>query len=113
MLLSEGRDQARGWSLLADVRRTADELDLTRLRRQAEEAARRQERATPPDGLTRRELDVLRLLGRGLSNKAIAAELVVSINTVERHLVSIYRKIGVAGRAAAAVYAHLRLSGFP
>ena len=48
---------------------------------------------------------MLRLVAGGLSNKAIATELVITVNTVERHLVSIYRKLGVTGRAAAAVHA--------
>lgn len=66
--------------------------------------------AAPADdaGLTRREQEVLRLIARGLSNAEIAAELVLSVRTVERHVSSVYRKIGVAGRsarAAAATYA--------
>ena len=52
--------------------------------------------------LTRRELDVLRLLARGLSNRAIAAELVVSEGTVRFHTGAILRKLDVANRAQAA-----------
>jgi ATP/maltotriose-dependent transcriptional regulator MalT len=52
--------------------------------------------------LTRREREVLRLLATGVSNDAIAAELVLSVRTVERHVENIYDKIGVSGRTARA-----------
>jgi predicted ATPase/DNA-binding NarL/FixJ family response regulator/DNA-binding XRE family transcriptional regulator len=58
-----------------------------------------------PDGLTGRQAEVLRLLAAGLSNKQIAAELFLSPATVERHLATIYHKLGVGGRVEAARYA--------
>jgi predicted ATPase/DNA-binding NarL/FixJ family response regulator/DNA-binding XRE family transcriptional regulator len=58
-----------------------------------------------PDGLTGRQAEVLRLLAAGLSNKQIAAELFLSPATVERHLATVYRKLGVAGRVEATRYA--------
>jgi HD-GYP domain-containing protein (c-di-GMP phosphodiesterase class II) len=58
-----------------------------------------------PGGLTSREVDVLRLLARGLSNKQIAGELVVSPKTAANHVEHIYAKIGVSSRAAATLYA--------
>jgi predicted ATPase/DNA-binding NarL/FixJ family response regulator/transcriptional regulator with XRE-family HTH domain len=58
-----------------------------------------------PGGLTARQAEVLRLLAAGLSNKQIAGELQLSPATVERHLASIYRKLGVRGRVEAARYA--------
>ena len=61
--------------------------------------------AAAPDGLTRREVEVLRLVSSGRSNKEIAAELVVSLHTVERHLANIYGKIGTRNRAGATAYA--------
>jgi DNA-binding NarL/FixJ family response regulator len=64
-------------------------------------------RQTAPDlhGLTRRELQVLRLVARGDSNREIAAELVISERTVARHLQNIFAKLGVSSRAAASVFA--------
>jgi HD-GYP domain-containing protein (c-di-GMP phosphodiesterase class II) len=56
-------------------------------------------------GFTPREVEVLRLVARGCSNKQIAAHLVLSPKTVERHLESIYDKAGVRTRAAATVFA--------
>jgi predicted ATPase/DNA-binding NarL/FixJ family response regulator/transcriptional regulator with XRE-family HTH domain len=58
-----------------------------------------------PGGLTPRQAEVLRLLAAGMSNKQIAAELYLSPSTVERHLATIYRKLGLAGRVDAARYA--------
>ncbi|MCW2935227.1 MAG: transcriptional regulator, LuxR family, partial [Actinomycetia bacterium] len=58
-----------------------------------------------PDGLTARQAEVLRLLAAGMSNKEIAAALYLSPSTVERHLATIYRKLGVAGRVDATRYA--------
>ncbi len=57
-------------------------------------------------GLTERELEVLRHLTSGKSNKVIAAELVLSVRTVDRHVSNIFAKLGVSSRAAAATYAH-------
>jgi HD-GYP domain-containing protein (c-di-GMP phosphodiesterase class II) len=59
----------------------------------------------PPAGLTIRELDVLRLLARGMTNKQTASELGISPKTVGRHVESIYSKIGASTRAAAALFA--------
>jgi DNA-binding CsgD family transcriptional regulator len=56
--------------------------------------------------LTQRELEVLRLLSAGSTNKQIAASLVVSVRTVDRHVSNIYAKLGVSSRAAATSYAH-------
>jgi HD-GYP domain-containing protein (c-di-GMP phosphodiesterase class II) len=58
-----------------------------------------------PAGLTAREVEVLRLLARGLSNKQIAAQLVISPKTVATHAEHIYAKIGAPSRAAAGLYA--------
>ena len=62
--------------------------------------------ADNPYGLTDRELEVLRHLSAGATNKAIAAELVLSVRTVDRHVRNIFTKLGVSTRAAATAYAH-------
>ncbi|MGH2922746.1 MAG: LuxR C-terminal-related transcriptional regulator [Solirubrobacterales bacterium] len=56
--------------------------------------------------LTERELEVLRLLSTGETNKGIATCLVLSVRTVDRHVSNIYSKLGVSSRAAATTYAH-------
>ena len=58
-----------------------------------------------PAGLTAREVEVLRLLARGLSNKEIAARLVISPKTVGNHVEHIYTKIDASSRAAAGLFA--------
>jgi non-specific serine/threonine protein kinase len=61
-------------------------------------------RASKPD-LTAREVDVLRLVARGLTNQQVAAELVVSERTVHAHLRSMYKKLAIGSRSAATRYA--------
>jgi DNA-binding NarL/FixJ family response regulator len=58
-----------------------------------------------PDGLTAREVEVLRLVAQGLTNEQVAEQLVISPRTVNTHLTSIYGKIGVSTRSAATRYA--------
>ena len=58
-----------------------------------------------PAGLTERELEVLRLIARGMSNKQIARELVLSEKTVKTHVSNILAKLHVADRTQAALYA--------
>ena len=58
-----------------------------------------------PAGLTRREIDVLRLLASGRSNTQISTELVLSVRTVARHITNIYAKIGTQNRSEATAYA--------
>jgi DNA-binding NarL/FixJ family response regulator len=58
-----------------------------------------------PAGLTDREVDVLRMLARGRSNKEIARELHVSVGTVHTHVINLYGKIEVNTRAGAALFA--------
>jgi HD-GYP domain-containing protein (c-di-GMP phosphodiesterase class II) len=58
-----------------------------------------------PAGLTDREVEVLRLLALGLSNREIGERLVISRKTASHHVENIYAKIGVANRALASLYA--------
>jgi DNA-binding NarL/FixJ family response regulator len=57
-------------------------------------------------GLTQRELQVLRLVARGATNRSIAAELVLSERTIDRHVSNIFAKLSVSSRAAATAYAY-------
>ena len=82
-------------SLLADAKASAG---------QPPPAPAARARTRRPDGLTDREAQVLSLLTRGCTNHEIAAELVVSVHTVERHLQNAYRKVGVRNRADASAY---------
>jgi len=59
----------------------------------------------PPAGLSVREAEVLRLVARGLTNAQVAEELYISPRTVNRHLNSIYPKLGVSSRSAATRFA--------
>jgi len=58
------------------------------------------------DGLSPREMEVLRLIAQGCTNREIAETLTISLNTVARHVSNIFDKIGVANRTEAAAHAH-------
>jgi LuxR family maltose regulon positive regulatory protein len=94
-------------ALLASLRRLAathGDIALGRLAALAAEDAAAPplaDAARPLTQLTQRELGVLRLLPTRLSNREMAAELYVSVNTLKSHVRSIYRKLGVAGRSEA------------
>lgn len=75
--------------------------DLARLEGHAGQTA-----STETYGLTARELQVLRLVAAGRTNKAIAVELVLSERTVDRHVSNIFAKLGVSSRAAATAHAY-------
>ena len=75
--------------------------DLSRVRSLMAPAASKE-----THGLTARELQVLRLLADGKTNRAIATELVLSVRTVDRHVGNIFVKLGVSTRAAATAFAY-------
>jgi DNA-binding CsgD family transcriptional regulator len=94
---------------LGDEDAAALELDAARQAFADLGAARdlaRLEGADASHGLTARELEVLRLVAAGHTNKAIAAELVLSERTVDRHVSNIFAKLAVSSRAAATAYAY-------
>ena len=89
------RDAAR--SVFRDL---GAEPDLARLDASAEP------RSGHPFGLTSRELEVLRLLASGRTNRAISQELFLSEKTIDRHVSNIFTKIDVPTRAAATAFAY-------
>ena len=97
--------------MLDRARNLCRQLDATPLLSTVEALARTLTRepdapgVSYPAGLSEREVQVLRLLARGASNRNIAARLFISVRTVERHVSNIYTKIGTRGRAAATNFA--------
>jgi DNA-binding NarL/FixJ family response regulator len=75
--------------------------DLDRIASLTETGARR-----APGGLTKRELEILRLIAAGMPNRAIAAELAISERTVHRHVSNILVKLDLHSRAAATAFAY-------
>ncbi|SFB99425.1 DNA-binding response regulator, NarL/FixJ family, contains REC and HTH domains [Nocardioides terrae] len=101
---------ARALDLLGDPEAAAFERDAARavfesLGAAADAAALRGEESRP-DGLTAREVEVIRLIASGRSNKAVAETLVLSEKTVARHLANIYTKLAISSRSAATAYAY-------
>lgn len=89
--------------------RTGDaQLDPSVQRRLVEALAERPAVREPelPDGLTRREAEVLRLIAAGRSNAEIARELYISTATVKTHINNLFTKAGVRDRAQAVTYAY-------
>ncbi len=96
------------------ILKTINPLDLGSAIRQAVEGtafhalglpAMTEETVAKTAGLTDREIEIVKAVSMGLSNKAIAAELWVTVQTVKFHLTSIYRKLGISNRTEAANWA--------
>ena len=108
--LTEARPHRKAFSR-SDAARTVEalvqdgQLDAEAVNAVVEAAGIQRRRASWPNDLTDREVDVLRVLARGKSNRGIAEELVLSPRTVQHHLASVYDKIDVRSRAGAAVFA--------
>jgi len=98
-------DPAATARLLEQARSEFAELEMTGWLSRAETQLASL-RGAHPGGLTAREAEVLGLLGDGRTNREIAGELVISVHTVERHLSTIYRKIGVRNRTDATAFAY-------
>jgi NarL family two-component system response regulator LiaR len=88
-----------------DIARTLMTAVATREAPPAAPAALAGQAAAPPDDLTERELEVLRLIAEGTNNRQIADRLVISEKTVKTHVSSILGKLHVEDRTQAAVYA--------
>ena len=103
--LSEA-EQAAAWAAGAAL--TLDEAVAEALARRETRAGGRASRRRPaarPGGLSRREVEVLRLVAAGRSNREVAEELSVSVRTVERHITNLYGKIDARNRADATAFA--------
>jgi putative nucleotidyltransferase with HDIG domain len=110
--LTEDRAHRPARSPEGAARVLRDEAKAGRLARDAVEAVltaagQRQPRVRGgwPSDLSDREVEVLRLVARGLSNKHIAEKLFISAKTVQHHVAHIYEKTGIASRASAAIFA--------
>jgi DNA-binding CsgD family transcriptional regulator len=100
-------DRPQATALLEEVAATAQALGICGLGERAAALRAAAAAAAPawPAGLTGREVEVLRLIAAGRSNRAIAEALFISPNTVLHHVSNIFAKTGVANRAEAAAYA--------
>lgn len=101
---------AEALDLLGDAEAATYERDAARESFQSLGAAADAAALVPeeglPGGLTAREMEVVRLVATGLSNRAVADALVLSDKTVARHLANIYTKLGISSRSAATAYAY-------
>ena len=106
MLLAQG-DSPRGEQLLAEAALLAETVGMPTLLARARALT---PPSTPPlpDGLSARELDVLRLVARGQSNREIGATLFISEHTAANHVRGILRKTACANRTEATAYAFRR-----
>jgi DNA-binding CsgD family transcriptional regulator len=116
-LLLEMRHHKRGSQLLSEARSIATELGMRPLLNKVMQLHENVEVAPQgfpkyPADLTERQVQVLRILATGKTNREIAEELVLSERTVEHHLASIYTKIGARNRAEATVFTLSRLAWF-
>jgi DNA-binding CsgD family transcriptional regulator len=101
------RDDERASALLTEAATLAERIGMPMLLARARALGGRLDRArTPPDDLSSREVDILRLVALGRSNREIGLELSISGHTVANHVRAILRKTGAANRTEAAGYAY-------
>jgi DNA-binding CsgD family transcriptional regulator/tetratricopeptide (TPR) repeat protein len=110
LLLARGGPDApsRAAPFLTDAGRLAHEIGMPSLLARIESLGSAAVVDRLPDGLSPREVQIIRLLARGLSNREIGRELVISEHTAANHVRSILRKTGSANRTEAASYAFRR-----
>jgi non-specific serine/threonine protein kinase len=106
-ILSAARAQLEGddWSAVYEAGRSLTSEEAMAEARQVAQAYASASLAPYPAGLTEREVEVLSLVAEGLKDQEIADQLVVSPRTVHAHLRSVYGKLGVRTRTAAAYQA--------
>jgi ATP/maltotriose-dependent transcriptional regulator MalT len=106
---------ARAWRALGDEASASMELDAARAAFlelgaapdvAAVDALSRRGPSAAVGPLTPREVEIVRLVAAGKSNRAVAGELYLSEKTVERHLSNIFSKLGITSRTAATAYAY-------
>ena len=107
--------RADAHGLLGDVAAEREYRDAAEsaFRRLGIQARAQPDEVRPGGGLTAREVEVLRQVAAGLSNRDAARTLLISEATVRRHLANIYLKLGVGSRTAAAAWAHKEGLGSP
>ncbi|HEY4823429.1 MAG TPA: LuxR C-terminal-related transcriptional regulator, partial [Solirubrobacteraceae bacterium] len=99
-------DAGQAAALLSEAATLAERIRMPALLARAQAlGARSGSSGTPPDGLSWRELEILRLVAAGRSNREIGEELFISGHTVANHVRNILRKTGAANRTEAAAYA--------
>ena len=111
MLLARraGSDRSRATALLGEALALSEAIGLASLTARAARLAPAATAASAlPDGLSPREVAILQLVARGLSNREIGRELSISEHTAANHIRSILRKTGCANRTEATAYAHRR-----
>ncbi|HEX6651263.1 MAG TPA: AAA family ATPase [Thermoleophilaceae bacterium] len=108
MLYARGReeDASRAASLLTEAAALAKGVGMPALLARIDRVSSRVAPTPPPDGLSPREVEILQLVARGLSNRQISEELFISAHTAANHIRSILRKTSCANRTEAATYAH-------
>jgi DNA-binding CsgD family transcriptional regulator len=107
MLLSRGpAERDRGRALLDEAAALAERIGMPALLGRVLALGSSAPRTGSPDGLSAREVQILSLVARGLSNREIGTTLFISEHTAANHIRSILRKTRCANRTEAASYAH-------
>ena len=107
MLLRRGRDgRDRAGELLGEADGLAEQIGMPALLARIRSLGAPRPVAGPPDGLSFREVQILGLVAKGMSNREIGSALFISEHTAANHIRSILRKTSCANRTEAASYAH-------